>query len=1165
MGDAFRWWLTLEFFWLLGLPFLGFAFPGLRDRGAAYARVGGIILVAYCTWVLSHVGPFFGRTTLYAWFVLLGVVAFGLFWRDREKWLAYFRSPKEVLLSEIVFHLAFLALAFVRAYNPEIEGMWKGGGSEKYMDLNFVNSILTSSEFPPRDNWLAGETINYYYYGYYLCAVMIHLTGVLPHVGYNLMVVTVYALAIQGLWGLLRNMGCQWFFCLFGVFVAYFATNFKAPWLGRTLGEHDSIWVLWRSSRVIDLPWDGTINEYPWFSFLWSDLHGHLSAFPLQMAVIGMGYGAALSLAKSSIPRALVGTLLLSLTYGALAVANAWDLPAFAIVVVFAPFAAASFRDHPQALLAGLGGLLVGVIVAASSRLAVPETLCLMVLLALAIGALVRGQGALVWVMAGRAILGVAAVLGALTFFYDPFFSSFMAPTAGVNFVPWNQRTGIDLLFLIFGGFFLLLLAPLIAKSVGAFVALRAGVSSDSPTRRAVVAAVLALLVAGWLGGAIYLGRGFNATTVTIPADAREVVPASISADDKKWIEDKLPEVSPTLTGYLVAQDQKAWGNIAQKAAPFLIPTLLLLALVWVVKGWSRIGDAHPEDHGACGRYAAMMLVLGLGLMAGCEFVAIPDFYGESNLRMNTVFKFHLQAWVVLSVALVYLVDRFLGAQWEFWNRTDRLSQVMGGVGFTVQVLLLIGVLGWTGYGSWKVMAAKASNFENPPTLDGLAYAIPDEQGRTRAGGSWDRSMHSDDAKAVLWLLTLQRAEFDPDRRILEAPGGPYSNYGRVSAFSGITTIAGVPHHEGIWRRGVEGAKEEIESRERDVEAIYREPNFKRSKELIDQYGVTHVFWGNIEKNKYGAGAGRKFAKYMQELKRFGDTVIYSGYTDAPIQDEKTLRDLPPQPLAASQAISDPTHPFVEPRGVAVGPDGAIYVCNSKQGRIECFTADGVWARSIGAPGELSPEYSGCGGVAVGTDGTVYVADTWNHRIAVFNPDGTFARKIEAGFWGPRDIAVFGELLVAADTGNHRLVVLGPEGNELRTIGKKGSLTGEFIEPVGLAATADRLYVADVGNVRVQAFNRNFQPEFEFPVLGWEDQVGTEAYLAIDGAGAVWATDSGSNRIQQFSATGDQIAVFGPATTGQGLLNRPKGIAWGLGKLVVSDFANNRVLVVPQP
>ncbi|MBK7497178.1 MAG: hypothetical protein IPI28_17925 [Candidatus Omnitrophica bacterium] len=107
----------------------------------------------------------------------------------------------KLFFSEIIYLAAFFGLALIRSFNPEIEGMWKGGGSEKFMDLNFVNSILSSSQFPPNDNWLAGYPINYYYYGYYMAALLTRVTGVLPHVGYNLMVVTVYALAIQGLVG----------------------------------------------------------------------------------------------------------------------------------------------------------------------------------------------------------------------------------------------------------------------------------------------------------------------------------------------------------------------------------------------------------------------------------------------------------------------------------------------------------------------------------------------------------------------------------------------------------------------------------------------------------------------------------------------------------------------------------------------------------------------------------------------------------------------------------------------------------------------------------------------------------------------------------------------------------------------------------------------------
>ena len=455
-----------------------------------------------------------------------------------------------------------------------------------------------------------------------------------------------------------------------------------------------------------------------------------------------------------------------------------------------------------------------------------------------------------------------------------------------------------------------------------------------------------------------------------------------------------------------------------------------------------------------------------------------------------------------------------------------------------------------------------SSDFERQPTLDGLAYAFDDEIP--------SRDMTKDDAKAILWLLDEQRFNPDPKRRILELPGNPYSIHGRVSTFSGIPTLVGWPNHEGIWNRGKEEAQRENRARDREAKEIYRTPNFRRAKELLDKYEITHVFWGSIEKREFGASGVRKFKKYMNVAKEFGDTVVFSGYRDVPIADTE-LVEVEPKPLAGARAIQDPEHPLVEPRGVTAGPDGSIYVCNSKSGTVSRFDSEGRWIQDYGKPGktpgtgELSTEYSGAGGVAVDSEGNVFVADTWNHRIAVFAPDGTFTREMKPGLFGPRDLVFREGRLVLSDTGNNRVLVLGESGAIDQTLGQKGDGEGQFVEPVGLAVAGDTLYVADVGNGRIQVFGPDYRFRSTFDVLGWEDQVWTEPYIAVDSKNNLWVTDSGASRIERFSSEGVLTGIFGPSCNPIGEIKNAKGIDWADGYLILSDFGNQRIVICPAP
>jgi uncharacterized protein (TIGR03663 family) len=273
---------------------------------------------------------------------------------------------------------------------------------------------------------------------------------------------------------------------------------------------------------------------------------------------------------------------------------------------------------------------------------------------------------------------------------------------------------------------------------------------------------------------------------------------------------------------------------------------------------------------------------------------------------------------------------------------------------------------------------------------------------------------------------------------------------------------------------------------------------------------------------------------------------------------------------------------FDSPRGMAFGPDGSLYVVDMRNARVQQFAADGTFVRQFGSlghnDGQLWRESSrGPTGIAVGADGAVYVADTWNYRVQKFTADGQFVAKWgtyvnlvtgqqgadRTGLYGPRGIALGanGDVYVT-DTGNARVVVYGPDGAFRREFGTKGTGPSQLDEPVGIAVSADgtRVYVADSSNARIGIFDAQGQPVAQWAVAEWRGKSYYEPYLALDAGGALCATSSATRQVLKFNANGQVVARSSGGTAPADTFSAPFGIAIDkAGQIYVSDGTKNFV------
>ncbi len=279
---------------------------------------------------------------------------------------------------------------------------------------------------------------------------------------------------------------------------------------------------------------------------------------------------------------------------------------------------------------------------------------------------------------------------------------------------------------------------------------------------------------------------------------------------------------------------------------------------------------------------------------------------------------------------------------------------------------------------------------------------------------------------------------------------------------------------------------------------------------------------------------------------------------------------------------------FNKPRGIAFAPDGSFYVADSQNHRIQHFDADGNFINMWGEYGDSSFADLPGGifyepwGVAVAPDGSVYVSDTWNHRIQKFDADGNFITKwgyygqgeLPEAFWGPRGIDVDADGRVyVSDTGNKRIVIFDENGNFITQFGMVGMGAGEFDEQVGVAVDENGIvYVTDTWNQRVQTFmpaddGLTYTPLHEWEITGWYGQsLDNKPFIAV-GEGSVFVTDPEGYRVIQFTPDGELIRTWGEFGYGEqnfgiaaAVAVAPDGSVW------VTDAGNNRVMkfVLPE-
>lgn len=278
---------------------------------------------------------------------------------------------------------------------------------------------------------------------------------------------------------------------------------------------------------------------------------------------------------------------------------------------------------------------------------------------------------------------------------------------------------------------------------------------------------------------------------------------------------------------------------------------------------------------------------------------------------------------------------------------------------------------------------------------------------------------------------------------------------------------------------------------------------------------------------------------------------------------------------------------YNKPWGIAIAPDGSIYVTENRGYRLIKLSAAGnpVWA--VGEAGVYGSDnthfgdwWAGLEGKpAVDKNGRVFVPDTGNNRIQIFNAGGNYIATF--GSYGngndqfecPTGVAISpvnGDIFVV-DHCNQRIQVynsaLGYKAT-LGTLDEIGSDNAHFNWPYDVAIDANgNIYVADTDNHRIQKCNLTSN---SYTCTTFVGEVGIVDELfghlnpisvAVDGAGRVYVTDDWNSRIQVFDHTGAYLTTIGGSWSNRtGGLRAPRGVVVdNVGNVYVADMDNHRI------
>lgn len=830
------WYLMISLIGLITFPISFRFFSHLPEKGAALSRPLGLLLWAYIYWLLVSLGVL--QNDLGGEIIALVLLVIGSFFAlggNKDKIIQWIKENKKILLNlELVFLALFALWAVVRAANPEIQY------TEKPMELAFINSILRSPSFPPQDPWLSGYAISYYYFGYVMIAMLTRITGVVSGVAFNLTSALWFGMVAAAAYGIVYDLLAFWqprlakqtggmedsamhfprLGGLLGPLFILIVSNFEGvleilyargafwksdgtsrfwSWLNIAdlniaptqpiswFPNRTTSWLWWRGSRVLqDTNLLGgkieIIDEFPFFSYLLSDLHPHVLAMPFALMAIGICFNFFIWAAEEPIARLpLEGWFkrwefwITALTLGSMAFLNTWNFPIY--VGLFCLTAA-----YLRARDLGWAGKRIS------------EFL----------------------------VMGISfAIIGVILFL--PFYVGFKSQAGG--FLP-------SLEFITPGVNFWVMFGPLLIPLFAGMIYLFTQKWIPRNLQRGLQFGVVVLLSLWFFSYLVGIALFHFGDWGVQWMNSSNPLISGLGA--------KMNEAAAAFTAYVHAGLDESTVLSQSIIRRFVAPGTWLTLFFLIAGAWAFLAGSVKKS----GSEETPTKLLGFGFpvilaLLGACLTIFPEFFylrDQFGTRMNTIFKFYFETWILWGVVAAFVSAMLL----------KELNKTRGILFRLIWILVITGALTYPVI----MILNKTNNFKPAAwTLDGNAYI---------------KQYHPDEFAGIEWL----RAQ--PMGVVSEAVGGSYSDYARISTQTGDPTVLGWPGHESQWR----GGAVEMGSRQTDIETLYSTHSWDQAFAIIARYQIRYIFIGDMERSTYPVDE-TKFSNILKPAYQNGSVTIY--------------------------------------------------------------------------------------------------------------------------------------------------------------------------------------------------------------------------------------------------------------------------------------------------